>query len=129
MATIDEPPRTTRLGRPGWRTWRVCSAQVAGAVFVDGDEGYSAEHTGFDLSVPPRPALIVGGWRRRAIWTYRSPGTYARGLCAGGSATGSTSVDDEWMVFRLLVPTGACRNPMIAGVLPSWSSLVTTSLS
>lgn len=73
---------------------------------------------------------------RRALVTRRSQPrsatTVSRDGCPCAShhgslppATASTSLDEEWMVLRL-VPTGACRNPMIAGVVSSWSSLVST---
>ena len=60
MANSDEPTPSTP-SRPAW-TAAVAglSAQVAGPVLVPGDEGYPAEHTGFDLSVPQHPALVVG---------------------------------------------------------------------
>lgn len=41
--------------------------------------------------------------------------------------TGSSRRDDEWTVLRLLVPTLACRKPMMAGTAGSWSSLLSTS--
>ena len=60
MATTDELPASD-LPRPAWLADLAgLSAQVAGPVLVPGDDGYPAEHTGFDLSVPQRPALIVG---------------------------------------------------------------------
>ncbi len=36
------------------------SVAIPGPVLTAGDEGYQAEHTGFDLSVAQRPALVVG---------------------------------------------------------------------
>src|SRR5664280_475428 len=60
MATTDEPP-ASEPPRPAWLADVAgLSTQVAGPVLVPGDDGYPAEHTGFDLSVPQRPALIVG---------------------------------------------------------------------
>ena len=46
---------------PGWTTaLSELSVEITGPVLTVGDEGYRAEHTGFDLSVPQRPAVIVG---------------------------------------------------------------------
>jgi hypothetical protein len=60
MATTDELP-ASELSRPAWSAELAgLAAQVAGPILVPGDEGYPAESTGFDLSVPQRPALIVG---------------------------------------------------------------------
>ena len=60
MATTDELPASDAVssgvvGGVG-RSVRAGSRTV----LVPGDEGYPAESTGFDLSVPQRPALIVG---------------------------------------------------------------------
>ena len=87
MATTDELPASD-MPRPAWLAdlagW---SARVAGPVLVPGDEGYPAEHTGFDLSVPQRPALIVGATTTddvvAAVQFARS-----RGLFVGVQATG-----------------------------------------
>jgi hypothetical protein len=40
---------------------------------------------------------------------------------------GSNNRDDERTVLRQLVPTLACRKFVMAGVVGSWSSLVSTT--
>ena len=60
MATIDNPV-PSNPSRPAWMAELASlSTRVAGPVFIPGDEGYQAAHTGFDLSVRQHPALIVG---------------------------------------------------------------------
>ena len=86
MATTDELPASD-LPRPAWLADLAGLSAVAGPVLVPGDEGYPAEHTGFDLSVPQRPALIVGATTTddvvAAVQFARS-----HGLFVGVQATG-----------------------------------------
>ena len=86
MATTDELPASD-LPRPAWSADLAGLSAVAGPVLVPGDEGYPAEHTGFDLSVPQRPALIVGATTTddvvAAVQFARS-----HGLFVGVQATG-----------------------------------------
>lgn len=47
-------------------------------------------------------------------------------IAQGESSTGNSKREVDATVFRLLVPTLACRKFMMAGVSGSWSSLVRT---
>ncbi len=60
---MPSPDKYGSLGQPhpDWTTVLAeLSTEITGLVLTVGDEGYQAEHTGFDLSVPQRPALVVG---------------------------------------------------------------------
>ena len=60
---MDGPDEDTSpaLPQPAWMAGITdLSAEITGPVFTVNDEGYQSEHTGFDLSAPQFPALVVG---------------------------------------------------------------------
>ncbi|MEJ2865463.1 FAD-binding oxidoreductase [Actinomycetospora flava] len=61
--------------------------RVAGPVLRPGDDGYDAELAGFDLSVRPHPAVVVGAAGAADVLAAVRHAT-ARGLAVGVQATG-----------------------------------------
>lgn len=101
MASSDEYLSTDQTS-PAWAGQLTgLSAEVAGPVLVDGDEGYQTELAGFDQSVRQRPAVVVGAARAgdivaavRFARSYRLPvGVLATGHGPTAAADGGLLIN------------------------------------